>query len=281
MQSKSRELTGEWDLDEWVIAESAIGPHRVSPSRDDASDPSRWLVVYNADHTDGSAWAEHYRDARGVPYANLCGLALPLEETISAAQYLALRDAVLAYLSENGFAEQVVGVLLGLGVPGYVDYVGQGDVIAVSSLLHTDATGDATSLNALHRDPPVARPMADALAGVRFTGRIDGTDLSEAIALVDRATALMAAPPTAASGGDVWLDPAPEDTGVNPLFTETAQAWAQGPGPSTLRLPVHLAQASVHDSIHDDFAFWGWGSGIRAERFFCIACGSAWAVCAA
>jgi len=266
--AKSRGLAGDLAMDQWVLADAPVGPHRVTPTADHAGDPARWLVVYNADHADGAAWAEHYRAARGVPYANLCGLSLPLAETVDAAAYLALRDAVLAYLDDNGLAGQAVGVLLGLGVPGYVDYAGQGDVVAVSSLLHTDSAGDAAAVNPLHRDPPIDRPTAGALGGVRFTGRIDRATLAEAVALTDRATALMADPPSASVGGTLWLDPVPEDVSVNPLYTAPAAAWAQGEGPGTLRVPVELADDGGFLSVEQDLAFWGWGQASVPVDFF-------------
>ncbi|MFI4860974.1 MAG: hypothetical protein ACIAXF_09870 [Phycisphaerales bacterium JB063] len=268
VQAKSSAMVGSIDLDDWVIADVPIGPRLVAPTQSHAGDPSRWLVVYNADHGDAAAWAEQYRAVRGVPYANLCGLSLPLAETITSLQYDALRDAVLGYLSDNGLAEQVVGVLLGLGVPGYAETSGLGGVTAVSSLLHTDASGDALSLNALHRDPPTERPTADLLPGLRFTGRIDGASLEEAHALVDRATALMDGPPVAGLGGTLWLDPVPEDAELNPLYTGPMSAWVDGPLPSKLRLPIALAGDAGHDTIHDDFAFWGWGQASVPPGFF-------------
>ncbi|XAL97950.1 TIGR03790 family protein [Phycisphaeraceae bacterium D3-23] len=268
VQAKSNALAGTLDLDGWVIADAPIGLRLIEATHPHAGDPARWLVVYNADHADGAAWADYYRNARDVPYANLCGLSLPLDETITSAQYDALRDAVLAYLSDNGLATQVVGVLLGLGVPGYVDASGLGQVTAVSSLLHGDASGDGMHVNALHRDPPIDRPSAGALAGLRFTGRIDGADFAEAVALVDRATALMASPPRAEDGATVWLDPVTEDENVNPLFGAPMSAWATGPGPATLRLPVELTLDGQHDAVHDDFVFWGWGQASVPTGFF-------------
>lgn len=271
--AKSRAMAGALGLDQWVLADAPVGPQHVAPVADHAGDPARWLVVYNADHADGAGWAEHYRAARDVPYANLCGLSLPMTETVDASAYLALRQAVTAYLDDNALADSVVGVLLGLGVPGYVDYAGDGDVVAAASLLHTDSAGDAPAVNPLHRDPPTERPTAGALGGVRFTGRIDGATLAEAVALTDRATALMADPPRAALGGTLWLDPVPEDAGVNPLFTAPAAAWAQGAGPGTLRVPVVLADDGVFASIESDLAFWGWGQTSPPADFFGIDAG--------
>lgn len=267
-RDKPTSMTGQLALDGWVLADEPVGPARVLPNHDHAGDPARWLVVYNADHTGGAEWAEYYRAERGVPYANLCGLALPMTETVSAAQYLALRDQVLAYLSDNGLVTRIVGVLLGLGVPGYVDWAGDGDRIAVSSLMHTDASNDAVAVNGLHRDPVIDRPTHETMAGLRFTGRVDGATIVEAKAWIDRATALMQSPPTADAGGTCWLDPVPEDGGVNPLFTAPMQAWADGPGPGKLRLPLRFASGGVFDTIDDDFAFWGWGQAEPPAGFF-------------
>ncbi|MEE9212616.1 MAG: hypothetical protein V3U29_08185, partial [Phycisphaeraceae bacterium] len=74
---KDANASGDLYLDEWVIAQAYIGPVLVATSSDYADDPTRWLVVYNTADADSVAWSEHYRQARGVPFANLLGLNLP------------------------------------------------------------------------------------------------------------------------------------------------------------------------------------------------------------
>ena len=238
------------------------------PTRDDAADPARWLVVFNSDHAESEDWAEAYRVARGVPQANLCGLSLPLSETIDLAGYHALRDAVLGYLDSGGLGEQVVGLLLGLGVPGYVDMPNGGGRIAVASLLHTAASDDRAVINPLHRDPPGQRPKASMFSGLWLTGRIDGAGLPDAVALIDRGTALMNEPIKSDSGAKVWIEPVPEAEGMNPLFTTPTLVWVDGPGPGKLRVPIEIHEGSTVESVRDDLCCWGWGGGEPPAGFF-------------
>lgn len=238
------------------------------PTRDDAADPARWLVVYNSDHAEGEAWAEAYRVARGVPQANLCGLSLPLSETIDLTGYHALRDAVLGYLDSGGLGEQVVGLLFGLGVPGYVDMPNGGGRIAVASLLHTGASDDRAVINPLHRDPPGQRPKASMLSGLWLTGRIDGAGLADAVALIERATALMNEPIKSDSGAKVWIEPVPEAEGMNPLFTTPTLAWIDGLDPGKLRVPIGIQEGRTIESVRDDLCYWGWGGAAPPAGFF-------------
>src|SRR5262249_43341077 len=133
---KASGASGVIDIDEIVLADEPIGPVLVAPTSDFADDAARWLVVYNSAEPDSVAWAERYRAARGVPFANLLGLPLSSNEEISALEYDDLRAAVAGYLNDNHLDAQVMGILLGYRVPGYVDLGGFGDRSAIASLLY-------------------------------------------------------------------------------------------------------------------------------------------------
>lgn len=106
---KDAAVTGNLYLDEWVIADSYAGVVTVPQTTGLPNDPKRWLVLHNS-----AEWAEWYRALRGVPYANL------LAVTGGEGDYTTTKAAISAYLSLNGLDSQVIGILVGYGVTGWV-----------------------------------------------------------------------------------------------------------------------------------------------------------------
>lgn len=250
---------GSVDLDEWAVADAPVGLVRVEPVSEYADDPGRWLVVYNIADPDAAAWAEYYRAARGVPYANLCGLTLPLDETITQGQFADLNTALGEYLDHNGLRDQVVGLLLGYRVPGYAD-LGEGGLEPVAGLLHRDDPEPGPIANAAAVDALPGRPTVAALGGNRMTARLDGPDLAAAIALVDRATAVINEPLTGDSAA-FTLDLSTTD-GLSAEAVLTAQGeWAAGLDRQRLRLPFGLHGATnPAGTLANDGFYWGWST---------------------
>lgn len=264
-------LTGTLDLAHWTIANGEIGVQHREPISPHADDPARWLVVYNRAVDDADAWAEHYRAARGVPYANLCGLDLPTAEALDQAEYDNMHAQVIDYLARNALSGQVVGLLLGYGVPGYLDGPGGTTRWPITALLHHDSAATlnpAPIFNPHYRDLIADRPAADAMLGFRYTGRIDGPDLAAATDLIDRATAVGASQ-LSATDNRVWIDPYPGEPSVNPIFTEPVAAWAGSLKPDRLRLPVERASEPVgHDAVSSAAVVWGWRHTAPPAGFF-------------
>lgn len=264
-------LIGTMDLAHWVIADGGVGVHHREPASAYGDDPARWLVVYNRAVADADAWAEHYRAARGVPYANLCGLDLPTAEVLDQVGYDALAAAIHDYLDRNHLADQVVGLLLGFGVPGYLEAPGSYTRLPITALLHHDspaAPNPAPLFNPLYRDLLGDRPAADALLGFRFTGRIDGPELATAVALTDRASAVMALPLDPAADR-VWIDPVPGEPSVSPVYTQPVNAWADSLEPESLRLPIERAPVEAgHDAVSSAAVVWGWRMTAPPTDFF-------------
>lgn len=268
---KDTALSGELWMDEWVLATQRIGPVRVDPGSVYADDPARWLVVYNASSADAATWAEAYRVARGVPLANLLGLALSGDEVIDGAAYAALAHAINDYLSSSGLAAQVMGVLAGYRVPGYVDFNDDGVLDPVPALLHRESPVGGASVNSHAADALPTRPVADELAGDRMTARLDGPDLGAALSLIERGTALMEAGLDGGAGETLWFDPfAGSDEGVD-AQGERMRLWVQSVDRMRLRLPVELsgdldepAQAAQFSAIHDDAFLWMWDTSLPA-----------------
>ncbi|MBI1369048.1 MAG: hypothetical protein GC162_10390 [Planctomycetes bacterium] len=119
--TKATAATGDFYLDEWIMANRYIAPVRVFPIEDHAGDARRLLVVYNLDDAESIEWAQWYRDYHGVPYANLVGLALGTDEDVDATAAGNLRTAVAAYIADNYLAPFIKSILLGYGCPGTFD----------------------------------------------------------------------------------------------------------------------------------------------------------------
>lgn len=261
-------LIGTVQLDHWLISPQPIGVPLATPLHDDGSDPGRWLVVYNRDDADSCTWAEAYRDRRAVPHANLCGLDLPTEETISAPQFETMRQHLDDYLDTNNLRQQVVGVLLGLNVPGYADVAGQGALTPITSYLHTDDAHGLPAVNPLYQSTITHRPSAADYVGVRLTGRIDAPSLAEAIALMDRADALASEPLSHDAGADLLIDINPENPNVGPVYTVPVADWAGGSGLSSLRLPATVYDEQAPASATNEAVVWGWRDAAPPPGYF-------------
>ena len=273
---KDTAAAGELYLDEWAMAETYIGPvllPPVPPAGNHADDPRRWLVIYNTASADSVTWAEAYRAARQVPYANLCGLELPTTELIDTAAYEDMRAVIADYLTRNGLADTVLGLLLGYRVPGYANLLGEDFIDPTPALLHLDSDFSFFIFNPLAAEP-VQRPTAANLFGIRLTARIDGAMLADALALITRATNLMQNGLGDGSEAAIWLDPY---TAIvesdDPVLTAMA-AWSTSLAAMSTRLPLHVTTPTVppaepsFSAIHDDGFFWGWSQPSPPDDFF-------------
>lgn len=253
---KDEALAGTLYLDEWVIGESAIGQVIVPPKSDYGDDPARWLVAYSSVKPESAVWAEAYRAARGVPLANLLAATLPTLELMSGGHYASLANTIDQYLADTGLVDQVAGILLGYGVPGYVDFGGHGIWDPTPAMLHRPGAGGGVSFNPNAEDAPPVRPTMAVLGGDRLTARIDGPDLASAMALIDRASALMAEPVTDVDAARLWL--ALASGGEQTIDYEVGQmlGWAQGVDRQRLRLRMELAEGTPA-TVERDLVFWG------------------------
>ena len=202
---KDAAVAGDMYLDEWVMADGYIGPVVVEPHSPYADDPARWVVIYNSSEVDSVAWAESYRQARGIPFANLIGLNLSTDETIDLVHWLFLFNSINDYLADNGLSSNILGILIGYRVPGYVDIDGMGFIEAIPALLHR--TGGTPLLNPLSTDGIPVRPTSDNLEGFRFAARVDGPTLTDAQALISRSDAIKANGLGDGLSSTVWFDP--------------------------------------------------------------------------
>ncbi|MEL7087557.1 MAG: hypothetical protein AAGL98_03810, partial [Planctomycetota bacterium] len=268
---KDDAATGELHFDEWITRDRYIGSVAVEPTRDYADDPARWLVLYNTSSTDSVRWAEAYRRARKVPYANCLGLELSQSESIGAAEYDAMRSAIEVYLDQNGLRDQVMGILVGYRVPGYVVPTGSAFRIPVPSLLHHPQTHFFSIPNPVATETIETRPTSAELGRVRLTARIDAPDLTTAKRLHERALELADLPLSAAD--QLHVDTASPGFTL-PTWAQRVRSWYQGLDRQRLRIRSHLngrpdaPNDSPTLSIDRDSFFWGWGPAEPPAGFF-------------
>ncbi|MCC7408781.1 MAG: hypothetical protein IT442_11965 [Phycisphaeraceae bacterium] len=243
MIEKDAGTTGRCDLDEWVIGEAYVGPVRVEPGSERVSDPARWVVLYDAEAADSVVWAAEYRRRRGVPLGHLIGVAGG-PEILDEAAYEQMTVEVESYLDRHGLGEQVVGLVVGHGVPGFVLRAVDGLLDPVSAGL--TAIGQSDPLNTLAGQGEMVRPVAQNMGGLRIVARVDGASLAEALRMLDRAEALDGQGPLGVGQSEVYLSV----QGLAEVAT-----WAQSTARQRTRLRVHVSDA--FESVAHDGAFWG------------------------
>ena len=246
---KDTDTTGDLYLDDWVIDEAYIGPHVVSLSSDDATDPGSypgsypgaWLVLYNTAFADSVAWVESYRQAHGVPYANLLGLSLSLTDQIMEGQWDVMRDAITGYLALHFADGHIKGILIGYGVPGCVG-IGGTDYTISSLLAQPGNTTPGLSNPSYVGGSGGVDDLPDRStlhgSGRYLVAEMNAPTLTDAQALITRPAALS----TTAGDGEVLSTMDPDDdrlamavtAGQWPVYDD----WVGTVEAQRLRLPV-------------------------------------------
>lgn len=277
-------VSGDLFLDELCIADEYIGPVLVTPLQPHAGDPARWLVVYNSADPDAAPWANTYRDSHNVPFANVLGLVLPTTETIDTSQFTDLVNSIEDYLHANRLDGQVMGILLGYRVPGYVDFNGNGILEAVPALLQTNATTAGTIANVSASPASYQRLTIENLSETRMTARLDAKHVTVTDQLLARANTVT----ESGLGGDgsaIYFDPFAGDEPAYQQAFSTMLGWATGLRAMRTRLPIILSGDPAGDteagftSVSGDGAFWGWSSTLPDPNIFTFPTGRR-AVCA-
>lgn len=268
---KHHNAVGNIHLDEWMLGDGYLGPVTVPPQSEHADDPARWLVVYNTADADSQVWAEIYRQARAIPHANLLGLNLPIDETISSASYATLLDQIETYLDLNRLRPTVLGILLGYRVPGYVNNEALDQRHPIGALLHTADSSLNVGANPVSRVSPWARPTRGNLAGVRLTSRIDAPTFDQALALSLRAQAFDATLLTAAD--QLYVEPIPRQP-TRETVSDQLNDWFASLDRQRLRLHATLGPNPASETgtglatLENDAFYWGWGNATPSADFF-------------
>ncbi len=192
--------------------------------------PDNVAILVNGTSPESVEIGEHYRQARGIPEANLCAVATTTEyETTLAAYESEIRAPLADCLLAAGIEQQVLFIVVTWGIPGAITDGGE-PVIGLST----------RSVDSFLVDPFDAIPGQDNpyfgsdLPFRRENGhvgylvtRLDGPSPAIARALVDRA--LAPAEPPGRLAGIAYFDQEPH--GDSPLDREViANAGAIGNG---------------------------------------------------
>ena len=271
---KQSQTNGDLYLDNIVLADSYTGPTPATPASQHADDPSRWLVIYNTADPESYAWAEAYRLARNVPYANLLGLTLPTHETINVSEYQDLANSIESYLLTHELNGQIMGLLLGYRVPGYVDFSGTGTLESIPSLLQTNSASPGHKSNPNSYSQSQARLTAPLLQGDRITARIDAADIHKAVGLINRATELTENGLGDNKDATLFFDPFVGDTPAYQTAFQEMIDWSFSLERLQTKLlltysgdPTNNNQASFSE-ISDDGFFWGWSDTLPIADIF-------------
>jgi uncharacterized protein (TIGR03790 family) len=242
------------------------------PTSPYADDPARWLVVCNSSDADSLAWADDYIAARGVPTVNRCALPLPTGETITSAQYASLSAGIGDYLAAHNLTDQVLGILLGYRVPGVISGPA---ARSVASMLHAAGPAGSPQANPLaSTTDTITRPTTANLQGLRLVSRIDAPSLTQAKALVDRATILKQQGLGDGLGAGIWLDPWTMPTELTTGLMEQMFAWSRSLARQRSRLPLYLSAPADPEGevgfagVHNDGFYWGWQATATTSGFF-------------
>lgn len=273
---KHHDTAGTLDLDQAILSQALLlNPIPLPPiTTEHADDPARWLVIYNTDLVDSVSWADHYREARGVPHANLLGLPLPTTPSINDAQYQTLRASVIDYLDTNKLRDRILGLLTGFGVPALVQLPPSELPLPTANLLASDAEDFAPVDNPIHTPSGTAgnpasnlqRATAKALAApsgspnpLRLSASIDAPDLNQALAITTHAIQISEQGLSADIPDRIWIDPYPDPLGSDPAIQQQLLNYWQSIHGGALRLPITLAEppdasqtAKRFDDLTDD-----------------------------
>jgi uncharacterized protein (TIGR03790 family) len=244
-----------------------------------APNASNLLVVYRDGDADSLAFAEHYRDARGVPPDRLLGVPCSDAETLADyATFQAQVETPLAdWLATNDPDREITIILLGYGVPGGFRDAGM-IYSAASRLVRLGNARSPATMNPLYdeladglsADARLDRAALDA-AGIGYlVHRIDADTPAHANAIVDAAVALDGA--TLAGRG--WLDPYGLQGGGYESYEDLLESWGRSLAAQRRMRPIERSADSdpaenvVFAELTDDDFYFGWHRGLTPMTFF-------------
>ncbi len=261
---RSADAAGSIRLDAWRIDVRYLGPVSRVPVKDTGDDPARWLVIYNTAWPNAGDWVQRYVDRRHVPYANLLGLPLSGDETIDGQRWESLREAVVDYLDRHDADGRILGVLVGVGVPGLVELEPGGPLVPLASLLatlRTSSVGTSPIPNPLSLD---ARPQSDNLQGCLLTARMDAADAAAATAWIDEASDPVRCDWRRATVPTFFVTAHTDRTAETGPWIDAWSAWAASTAAGGSRMRLAVSEETVPpsagwpDQLTRDGLFWGW-----------------------
>lgn len=247
---RSGDASGGVDLDMLMLSGRELGVPVPACDCSSLADPRRWAVLYRVDDPDSVLWADAYRARRGIPYANLIPIETVSDECVDASGYAWILSQFTNYLTRHQLRKRITGVLLGFGMPGYLELQPGGYRLPLSSLLASDASDFASITNPLYRSDASG---VDQLQGLRLGARIDGATLAEAMARIDRADAVMAGSLRDAGRARLYIDTDGPLAGGSDVIRDRHRACAESS--SVVETRMSLATGAV-DGVRDDGIVW-------------------------
>ncbi len=184
-----------------------------------AQGPENVLLVVNNASKDSRAVAEYYRERRGIPAANVCAIKTLDQEEIQRVFYEdEIRKPIRECLTKGGLQDQILYIVLTKGVPIKVkgeegEKEAHASVDSELTLLYSEMLGMK-----LRRQGGITNPYYVAHARgefVRFSHRefrmylvtrLDGYEVSDVRALIDRGMAVRQRDPATETPGRFVLD---------------------------------------------------------------------------
>jgi uncharacterized protein (TIGR03790 family) len=164
-----------------------------------AQTPDQVLVVVNKKSASSRQIGEYYIQKRGIPLTNLCAISTePVEEITRDVYDSEIEAPVGKFLTSKGLREKILYIVLTTGVPLRIRGPGEAlrsETAAVDSELtlvyqrlrgiSIPAAGPAPNPFFRQRDTPFRHPLFP----IYLVTRLDGYDMADMKALVDRAQA--------------------------------------------------------------------------------------------
>jgi len=174
----------------------------VAPGVADAravAEAARVLVVVNDESDDSRLLGAYYAQRRGIPFANMVHVRVPITEEISATDFYnyllrPVRAAVGASTTRIDFIVLMKGIPLRLD--GRRGYSVDGQLVQLDSVTGPPIEDLAMRTAIPRRNPYYARrePFSSRRFGMYLVTRLDCYELAQCRALVDRAAAALPEP---------------------------------------------------------------------------------------
>lgn len=236
-----------------------------------AQGPENVLLVVNKDSKDSRAIGEYYRARRGVPIGNVCYIrTLPSEDIDRDLFDKDIRAPILKCLAEGRIQDRILYLVLTKGVPLKIKNSGEGanDHASVDSeltLLYQDLLKLPRQLRGSVPNPYFNANVRGRFArfshknfSIYLVTRLDGYDLNDARALIDRALA-------PASTGMFVLDLSYDDhsAGNDWLRAAALELKRAGLPESRIRLETSVTFLTGQKDV---MGYASWGSNDRSNH---------------
>jgi uncharacterized protein (TIGR03790 family) len=235
-----------------------------------AQGPANVLLVVNKESKVSRAVGEYYRDRRHIPQAQVCFLRTTDREEIDRATFNEeIRRPILDFLERGKLQDRILYIVLTKGVPLKIKSSGgnrdNASVDSELTLLYQDLAGVPHGLEASVPNPYFNANLRGAF--VRFSHknfpiylvtRLDGYDLNDIRALIDRALA------PAADGRFVfdesWNDSSPGNVWLRQAALDVRRA---GIPESLIRLETTSAFLTGEQDV---MGYASWGSNDKSDH---------------